>query len=47
VWLGINNKSSWVLIGEAAKFKNLSSFTVEVKSMQIYLTLVSGGATRY
>lgn len=35
VLLGANNQSSWILIGESSKFKNLSSFTVEVNLMQI------------
>jgi hypothetical protein len=40
VRLGVNEKGSWVLVGEAAKFKNVSSFTVEVKSMQNLFTAI-------
>ncbi len=41
VRLGANDQSSWILIGEATKFKNLSSFTAEVKSMQISLCQIA------
>ncbi len=37
VRLGANDQSSWILIEEATKFKNISSFTAEVKSMQMSL----------
>jgi hypothetical protein len=40
VRLGVNNQSTWVLIGGAAKFKNLSSFTVEVRAQNKSVQLV-------
>jgi hypothetical protein len=41
VRLGVNDQNSWILIGEAAKFKNLSSFTVEVTSFNLANILLS------